>query len=651
MDESSRAAPVHIGVGIDTARYGHHVAFVGEDRQEAATDFTFMESREGYTELKEALDTIAQRHAGQVHFEVRIDAAGQYATNLHTYLHTLDVPMTISVGEPKRNKDYKNVHYPKRKADQVDSKACARFAVVERPAASAQVPCGMRELSEVANRLNAQRKQTTRFINQLHNLLARVFPELATMVSDVSAGWVLDLLAKYPSAKRIAQARTLNSIPYIGAERAHQIQSGARTTTASLGGVVGEGLVEQAIENIRHSQQAEHTLERLLEQAYDELGAGGHRQVSTIVGIGKRTAAALIAKIVSIDRFAAPQQLVNYFGCFPEENSSGVDKRGKPVPIGSMQMSRKGNDLVRGYLWMACQAGIRCNPALRGLYRRQRAMGKRGDVALGHCMRKMLHLVFAVWKTDRPFDPNHHRWEATHPVAEIAATPDACAAHPLAPTPPTNELATRLEPSPPHAGADQPTTQDAGVPTFGQPVPANSRTEETEQVESCNKKTAGRTGALHPESQAVTAATNELAPRTLPPADGTDNLCQPTGAGDALSPAKAAKWVEFAHLRHQITMERVLSQLGALHQLRGRGSQRRGACPIHGSQGMGGRPFSVHLGKNIFRCLNPACAKQGNVLDLWAALHHLPLREAAINLAETFQLELAPAASHGNRKG
>jgi len=648
MDESSRATPVHIGVGIDTARYGHHVAFVGEDRQEAAKDFTFMESREGYNELKEALDKISQRHAAQVHFEVRIDAAGQYAANLQTYLHTLDLPMTISVGEPKRNKDYKNVHYPKRKADQVDSKACARFAVIERPAASTEVPCGMRVLGEVANRLSAQRKQTTRFINQLHNLLARVFPELATMVSDVSADWVLEMLAKYPSAKRIAQSRTLSSIAYIGAQRAQQIQKVARTTTASLGGVVGEGLVEQAIENVRQSQQAEHKLELLLEQAYDELGAqGGHRQVITILGIGKRTAAALIAKIVSMDRFATPQKVVNYFGCFPQENTSGVDKRGKPVPMGSMKMSRKGNDLVRGYLWMACQAGIRCNPALRALYCRQRAMGKRGDVALGHCMRKMLHLVFAVWKTDRPFDPNHHRWEATQPVAETEANPDDCAEQPLvSPTPTTNELATRLEPSPPQSVADQPTTHDAAVSTLEQPVAANCR---TEQTESFKKKTAGRKGALHPESKAVTAATNELATRNLPAAGATDNRCETAVAGHASGSAKAAKWVDFAHLRHQITMERVLSQLGALHQLRGRGPQRRGACPIHGSQGMGGRPFSVHLGKNIFRCLNPACAKQGNVLDLWAARHRLPLREAAIDLAETFQLELAPAAS--NRKG
>ena len=34
-----------------------------------------------------------------------------------------------------------------------------------------------------------------------------------------------------------------------------------------------------------------------------------------------------------------------------------------------------------------------------------------GDVAIGHCMRKLLHLVFAVWKTNRPFDEKHFPWE------------------------------------------------------------------------------------------------------------------------------------------------------------------------------------------------------------------------------------------------
>jgi hypothetical protein len=56
-------------------------------------------------------------------------------------------------------------------------------------------------------------------------------------------------------------------------------------------------------------------------------------------------------------------------------------------------------------LWNAAKTAIIHNPVIRSWYARQRAAGKRGDVALGHCMRKLLHLVFAVWKTDRPFVP------------------------------------------------------------------------------------------------------------------------------------------------------------------------------------------------------------------------------------------------------
>jgi hypothetical protein len=66
-------------------------------------------------------------------------------------------------------------------------------------------------------------------------------------------------------------------------------------------------------------------------------------------------------------------------------------------------MSFKGNDLVRGYLWNAAQCAIVHNPVIRRCYARQKKMGKRGDVALGHCMQKLLHLVFAIWKSGKPF--------------------------------------------------------------------------------------------------------------------------------------------------------------------------------------------------------------------------------------------------------
>jgi hypothetical protein len=144
--------------------------------------------------------------------------------------------------------------------------------------------------------------------------------------------------------------------------------------------------------------------------AFAVLPDGPHKQLTTVKGIGDATAAAIVTKVVSIDRFATAAQLVSYFGVFPEENTSGYDRWGKAVLPGTMQMSRQGNDLVRRYLWMAAQTATLHNPAIRTLFARQKSRGKRGDVALGHCMRKLLHLVFAVWKTGRPFNPQHYPW-------------------------------------------------------------------------------------------------------------------------------------------------------------------------------------------------------------------------------------------------
>ena len=147
-----------IGVGIDTARYGHRVSFLKPDRQPAAKPLTVMENRDGYQVLHERLKQLREQHP-QAHFYVRIDAAGQYAVNLDQFLRGLDLPMTVSIGEPKRNKDYQKAHFPKRTTDDTESQAMARFAVVEQPDATSASSTPMLLLREVAGRLQAQVKQ------------------------------------------------------------------------------------------------------------------------------------------------------------------------------------------------------------------------------------------------------------------------------------------------------------------------------------------------------------------------------------------------------------------------------------------------------------------------------------------------------------
>lgn len=560
--------PVPIGVGFDTARYGHHVSFLREDKQRAAEPFHFTESREGYQQLDKALQQM-QRRYGHVHWHMRIDAAGQYATNLETFLRSLPMEKTISLGQPKQNKSYCEVHYPKRKADPVESHACARYAIVERPSATLQAPAQFRQLQEIAGAMQSQVRQSTRLTNQLHNRLSRVFPELALITNNLAAAWVLKLLQNYPTAPRIAAARcsSLTAIGHLSQQKAEQIQSAARQTTGSLKGKSVEQLIRTQIAQLQQSLHAEKELKKLLERAYEQLPASNHLHIESISGIGKTTAAALVAKIVSIDRFETAEKLVGYFGVFPEERHvSGTDKYGKPKTVGTMRMSQKGNDLVRGLLWMAAQSALKHNAAIKPLYARLRARNVRGDVALGHCMQKLLHLVFAVWKTGKPFDAEHYPW---------------C--------------------------------------------------KRSERQSSAEEMAAGHNKGRSPKRKVVTA-TN----RSVPASERSIN--DSTAATEAPQNRKGP--VDFALLRGQVTLKQVLQRIGQFQRLAGNGSQRRGPCPVHAAGTKGNRSFSVNLDKNVFQCFEPSCAIQGNVLDLWMALHNLPLYEAAIDLAETFRIQL-----------
>ena len=128
------------------------------------------------------------------------------------------------------------------------------------------------------------------------------------------------------------------------------------------------------------------------------------------------------------------------------------------------------------------------------------------------------------------------------------------------------------------------------------------------------------------------------------PSETTSSVPDPGGsAGTGHSGPRETTvkpWVDFTVIREQVSMEQVLTHLEHLSKLKGSGAQRRGPCLLHGPGDCHNHTFSVNLKKGAFQCFHPPCAAKGNVLDLWAAVHHLPLRDAALHLAATFNLSL-----------
>jgi transposase InsO family protein len=105
--------------------------------------------------------------------------------------------------------------------------------------------------------------------------------------------------------------------------------------------------------------------------------------------------------------------------------------------------------------------------------------------------------------------------------------------------------------------------------------------------------------------------------------------CQPAATHTKCQPAVTPQpAIDFAAVRAAISIAAVLQLLGC--QLHGRGAQRRGPCPLHGSTSGTSRCFSANLDKNAFHCFK--CGRHGNALDLWAAARQLSPYDAAIDL-------------------
>jgi transposase len=125
-----------------------------------------------------------------------------------------------------------------------------------------------------------------------------------------------------------------------------------------------------------------------------------HQRLTSIPGIGDLTAARLIAEIGDIARFDSPQQLVAFVGLDPTQHQSGTSVH-HPAHI-----SKKGNTLLRAALYFPAISAKNHNPIIRRFCARLDQRGKTKQEQVVAAMRKLLHLVFGIWNSGEPFDPN-----------------------------------------------------------------------------------------------------------------------------------------------------------------------------------------------------------------------------------------------------
>lgn len=163
-------------------------------------------------------------------------------------------------------------------------------------------------------------------------------------------------------------------------------------------GVKLDTLYKSVLKQIQSIQNELKILDKEMETLVKQNDQALLTNLSSIPGIGKKTAILLIISTNGFKTFENAKQVSCFFGLSPTENSSGTSIKGKSM------ISKAGNPLIRSHLFLCSFTAFDCNPACKNLYERIRNKGKCKKVALIAVANKLLKQCFGIAKNGLPYD-------------------------------------------------------------------------------------------------------------------------------------------------------------------------------------------------------------------------------------------------------
>lgn len=387
-------------------------AYLGADVSKGYADFTLLDSnknqlegvfqlddtRKGHDCLKEQLQRMIKDYK-ITHLYCAVESTGGFENNWYKSFTewSKTMPVFVTRLNPSGVKKDIEAGLNRNVTDALSARYIAEYIIAHPEVANYQEQnAEYASFRSLHNYINLQKKQQTQLINQLKALLYSSFPELIRYCKNSVPLWVLEVLKKYPSVKRIATLKSeqLCKIRHVDADKANSLIAKAKSSVASRCNETTEFLIKSLVDQILEKQQLITQHKKFLEQT-----CKGPEVIilTSLIGVGAYSAAAIMIEIENIKRFPTAKSLVSYFGVHPELKESG-DKIFKP------RMSKKGRASMRAILYMCAQTAVIYDEHMKKIYHKHRSKSKTHKQALGVIMQKLLRVIWGVLTSNTTYN-------------------------------------------------------------------------------------------------------------------------------------------------------------------------------------------------------------------------------------------------------
>ena len=389
-----------IYAGVDIAKVDHVIGAVDETGAEAARPMKFKNSEAGFERCIAWLESVAESEDGVF---VGMEATGHYWKACFAYLmaagYRVCVVNPMQVHAMRKLKSLSGV-----KNDRIDSWLIAET-----------LRQGDYDETRLATDEVQALKQLTRYHQGLKQELAAVktqaicvldayFPEYAALFSDMFGAASLKVLAECPTPSEVARKRASSiakllsegSRGRLGDAKAAEVKAAAKS---SVGIRLGEEAASFQIRTMVSQVEFLNATIAKVEKEVASLLGKVEPDITTIPGVSTTTGAQIAAEIGDVKRFRNAASIVKYAGL-----NSGVDESGKYSAEG-VPITKHGSPYLRRSLWLAANRARQYDPRLKEYYDKLRRKGKPHRVAVTAVARKLCHVVYAVMRDGKPYDP------------------------------------------------------------------------------------------------------------------------------------------------------------------------------------------------------------------------------------------------------
>lgn len=387
-------------VGIDIGKHQHIFSILDKQTGEILSNpSVFHNNQEGFLLLIRKLNSYAKSQ-----LLIGMEDTGHYHFALLKYL--LDRHYTVALINPTTTDLTRKLQGGITKNDPLDSLTiCDVISSNQRkkPYRITKVNrFDLYEQKQLTRHHHNLKEELNIYKNRLQKCIDIVFPEFNSLFRSKYGIVYMNVLKTFASAEKIANSdiRTIRKcFEYEGRGKRIQLSAEQLKTTAKAS--VGISSVAEEIQ-IRHLVcQIEMIEEQLskIDKKIEEFSLQNNSPILSIPGISHFTGTSILAELGDICNYTKASQIIKFAGVAPYhyESSQFLARH--------TAITKKGSRYLRKTLYQIILPVINHNRVFTAYYNKKLAEGKGHRCAQGHCIRKLLRVIYHLLSTGQSFDP------------------------------------------------------------------------------------------------------------------------------------------------------------------------------------------------------------------------------------------------------